>query len=109
MGAHPRRRDRLTARPWAADGQVVLEVEDAQGHAAGRFRIASEGSRASVTRTEDAGEVTLDAETLGSLYLGGAHVSALSRAGRLHGSDAALGRFAQMADLAVPPYNLTGF
>ena len=36
----------LAARPWAADGQVVLEVEDAQGHAAGRFRVVTEGGRA---------------------------------------------------------------
>jgi predicted acetyltransferase len=62
-----------------------------------------------VTRTDEPAEVTLDAETLGSLYLGGAHASALNRAGRLHGADAAVGRFARMADLAVPPYNLTGF
>ena len=99
----------LTARPWVADGQVVLEVEDAQGYAAGRHLIATQGGRASVTRTQEPAEVTLDAETLGSLYLGGAHVSALNRAGRLHGTDTAVGRFAQMADLAVPPYNLTGF
>ena len=99
----------LAARPWTADGQVVLEVEDPQGYAAGRFRIVTDGGRASVTRTEESAEVTLDAETLGSLYLGGAHASALNRAGRLHGSDAAVARFAQMADLAVPPYNLTGF
>jgi predicted acetyltransferase len=99
----------LAARPWTADGRVVLEVEDAQGHAAGRYRIVTDGGRAAVTRTDEPAEVTLDAETLGSLYLGGAHVSALSRAGRLHGTDAAVGGFARMADLAVPPYNLTGF
>jgi predicted acetyltransferase len=99
----------LTARPWSADGEVVLGVEDAQGYAAGRFRITTEGGRAAITRTEEAAEVTLDAETLGSLYLGGAHASALSRAGRVHGDGAALGRFARMADLAVPPYNVTGF
>ena len=99
----------LSARPWAADGQVVIEVEDAQDHAAGRYRIATDAGRASVSRTDDAAEVTLDAETLGSLYLGGANASAMSRAGRLHGSEEALERFAAMADLAVPPYNLTGF
>ncbi len=99
----------LAARPWTANGEVVLEVRDAQGYADGCFRVMTEDGRASVTRTEERAEVTLDAETLGSLYLGGAHVSALNRAGRISGSDAAVGRFAQMADLAVPPYNLTGF
>lgn len=99
----------LSARPWTADGQVVLEVEDAQGHAAGRYRIVAEGGRAIVDRTDEPAEVTLDAETLGSLYLGGAHVSAMQRAGRIAGADEAVARFARMADLAVPPYNLTGF
>ena len=27
----------LAARPWTADGHVVLAVDDPQGHAAGRF------------------------------------------------------------------------
>lgn len=102
----------LAARPWTADGEVVLEVKDAQGYAEGRFRIATLDGRATVSRTEDpqdAADVTLDAETLGSLYLGGAHVSALARAGRIGGSEDAVARFAQLADLAVPPYNLTGF
>ncbi len=29
----------LAARPWTADGQVVLAVDDPQGHAAGRFEL----------------------------------------------------------------------
>ena len=99
----------LEARPWTADGEVVLEIEDAQQHAAGRFRIVTEQGHASVSRTDDSPDITLDAETLGSLFLGGAHVSALGRAGRLHGSTDAIARFAQLADLADPPYNLTGF
>ncbi|PUA82685.1 GNAT family N-acetyltransferase [Nocardioides currus] len=99
----------LAARPWTADDEIVLEVEDAQGHAAGRYRIVTASGRAEVTRTDDPAEVTLTAETLGSLYLGGANASALARAGRVHGTDAALARFAAMADLAEPPYSLTGF
>ena len=65
--------------------------------------------RAVVERTEDAAEVRVTAETLGSVYLGGAHVATLRRAGRIDGTDEAVARFAAMADLAVPPYNLTGF
>lgn len=99
----------LAARPWSSDGRVVLEVEDSQGHASGRYLVQTSGGRATVARTQDPAEVRLDAETLGSLYLGGAHASALARAGRLHGTEEALAGFAAMADLAVPPYNLTGF
>ena len=99
----------LAARPWTADGQVVLAVDDPQGHAAGHFAIVTSGGRAQVTRTEQPADVTLTAETLGSLYLGGPRVSLLRAAGRVHGTDDAVRRFAAMADLVEPPYCLTGF
>jgi predicted acetyltransferase len=99
----------LGARPWAADDRLVLEVDDAQGHAAGRFEIVTDGGVARVARTEAAPDVTLTAETLGSLYLGGVGVLQLHRAGRLAGTDDAVRRWAAMADLSDPPYCLTGF
>lgn len=99
----------LVARPWNADGQVVLAIDDPQGHAAGRYEVETTDGRARVTRTERPAEVTLTAETLGSLYLGGVTVTALHRAGRVDGTDDAVRRFAAMADLSDPPYCLTGF
>ena len=99
----------LAARPWTADGEVVLAIDDPQGHASGSFAIEVSEGRAQVTRTERPAEVSLTAETLGSLYLGGVTVSVLRRAGRIDGNDGAVRRFAEMADLAEPPYNLTGF
>ena len=62
-----------------------------------------------MTRTEQPADVTLTAETLGSLYLGGPRVRLLHAAGRVHGTDDAVRRFAAMADLVEPPYCLTGF
>ena len=99
----------LAARPWTADGRVVVEVDDSLGHAAGRFAVETSGGRAQVTRVDDPADVTLTAETLGAIYLGGPRVGVLHRAGRVHGSDDAVRRFAAMADLAEPPYCLTGF
>jgi predicted acetyltransferase len=99
----------LAARPWTADGDVVLAVEDAQGHAAGSWAVRTREGRAEVARTDRDAEVSVTAETLGCLYLGGATVTALYRAGRVAGDDAAVARFAAMADLAEPPYCLTGF
>ena len=99
----------LAARPWTADGQVVLAIDDPQGHASGRFEVETTGGRARVARTERPADVSLTAETLGSLYLGGVTVTALQRAGRVDGSDDAVRRFASMADLSEPPYCLTGF
>lgn len=99
----------LEARPWAADGTVVLEVDDPQGHAAGRFEVTSSGGVATVARTDGDADVRVTAETLGSLYLGNVPVAQLHRAGRVDGADDAVRRFAAMADLREPAYNLTGF
>jgi predicted acetyltransferase len=99
----------LAARPWSADGSVVVEVDDPQGHAAGRFPVATADGVATATRTDDEPDVRLTAETLGSLYLGAVPVRLLHRAGRLAGSDEAVRRLAAMADLGEPAYSLTGF
>lgn len=99
----------LAARPWAADGSVVVEVDDAQGHAAGRFVVSTADGVATTTRTDDAPDVRLDAETLGSLYLGAVPARQLHRAGRLTGSEDSVRRFAAIADLSEPAYSLTGF
>jgi predicted acetyltransferase len=99
----------LAARPWAADGAVVLEVDDPQGHAAGRFEVVTSDGAAQVTRTEQPADVRLTVETLASLYLSEVEVRRLHHACRLEGTDDAVAGFAAMADLPTPPYNLTGF
>lgn len=99
----------LAARPWVADDSVVLEVTDAQGYAAGRWRVTTSGGTARTTAVDDEPDLRLDAETLGSLYLGGVRVGVLHGAGRLRGDAGAATRLGAMADLADPPYNLLGF
>jgi predicted acetyltransferase len=99
----------LAARPWSADGSVVIEVDDPLGHAAGRWRVHTDAGRAEVTRTDDAPDVRLAADTLGSLYLGGVSVATLHGAGRLAGSGDAVAALAAMADGGPTPYSITGF
>lgn len=99
----------LEARPWAGDGTVVLEVDDPQGHAAGRFEVTATDGTAAVARTDRAADVHVDASTLASLYLSAVPVGLLRRAGRVGGPDEGVRRFAAMADLAEPPHSLTGF
>ena len=99
----------LAARPWSANGEVVLEVTDAQGHAAGRWLLRTRDGVAEVEATDREGELALDAETLASLYLGAVGVETLHHAGRVTGPEDALRRFASMADLADEPYNVVGF
>jgi predicted acetyltransferase len=91
----------LEGRPWRDDASVVLEVDDPQGHVAGRWRVTTEGGRARVERTDDAAGVRLSAETLATLYLGDRLVPALAAAGRVSGPD--VDAFAAMADHAGPP------
>lgn len=104
----------LEARPWGADGSVVLEVADRLGYAAGRWRVEVAGGRASVTRAEGAaeagsGEVALDVEALGCLYLGDVRVEDLAAAGRVRGTADSVARLAAMMDGGVAPYCSTGF
>jgi predicted acetyltransferase len=99
----------LAARPWAADGEVVLEVEDPQGYAAGRWLVRTRDGVAEVSATDRAAELVTDAETLGSLSLSGVRAMTLHGAGRLVGSVGTAGRFAAMADLLDEPCNIIGF
>ena len=99
----------LEARPWAVDGTVVLGVDDPQGHAAGTFEVTTTDGVARITRTGQAADVRMTAETLGTLYLSAVPVLQLHRAGRVEGDDEHVRRFAAMADLSEPPYSLTGF
>lgn len=74
----------LEARPYAADGTLVLRVVDALGHASGVFRLSVTDAGATVTRDDTAtADLELDAWVLGSLYLGGADPLTLAAAGQL--------------------------
>lgn len=99
----------LAARPWYADGRVVLDVDDSQGHAAGRWSVSVANGSATVARTDDEADVALRADTLGALYLGGVDVGTLALAGRVTGSEEAVERFAALADGGPPPYSVTSF
>ena len=99
----------LQARPWYADGEVVLGIDDPLGHASGAWRIAVREGRAEVTPTETSPSVRLSADTLGALYLGGVDVRTLAASGRITGSPEAIETWAAMADGGPPPYCITGF
>ncbi len=99
----------FAARPWSEDGDVVLDVADAQGHVSGRYRFVTRGGTAEVSRSDGDADLELDAETLGSLTLGAVDVTTLHAAGRIRGEEQAVARFAAMADLADEPYNILGF
>ena len=99
----------FAARPWSADGEVVLDIADAQGHVPGRWLMRTHDGVAQVETTDREPDLALDAETLGSLYLAGVDIETLHRAGRITGTADAARRFASMADLADEPFNFVGF
>jgi len=99
----------LEGRPWGRDGDLVIEVADPLGHAAGRFRVVTRDGAAAVTTTDAEPDVLMEAETLGALYLGGVRADTLRRAGRVSGTDEALDTWAAMVDTGPAPYCLTGF
>jgi predicted acetyltransferase len=70
----------LSARTYASDPDVVIEVADERCvWNAGRYRLAD----GSCTRVDDAPDLALDVATLASAYLGGTTLLALASAGRV--------------------------
>ena len=99
----------LEARPWFTDDTFALGVVDPLGHAEGTWRIEVADGRASVKATDDDADLTMTAETLGSLYLGGVRVESLASAGRLTGGRDAIERLGRLLDGGPAPYSLTSF
>ncbi|MDO9395829.1 MAG: GNAT family N-acetyltransferase [Herbiconiux sp.] len=93
------------------EGEVVLEVQDALGFAAGRFRMRVAGGRATVTAEPAASpDLVLDASVLGSLYLGGVDPTVLAAAGRLHErTPGAAARLRALLAPVAPLYGITHF
>lgn len=99
----------LEARPWFGDDRLNVRVVDDLGHADGTFCIDSVSGRASVAPTSGEADVTIDVETLATLYLGDVTVDPLARAGRIAGSDDAVRRFGVMVDGSPSPHCNTHF
>ncbi|MFG2721872.1 GNAT family N-acetyltransferase [Streptomyces sp. NPDC048416] len=82
----------LTARSWAAEVFLVLEVRDDRVPAnAGRFRLTASPHGCTYEPTPAAPDLTFDVRDLAACYLGGSEVRRLVRAGLVteHTPDAA--------------------
>lgn len=103
----------LEARAWNADGEFSLTISDPLGIADGTFTVAVSAGVAQVIRT--AGPTApqhfaLDAETLGSVYLGDTSVLTMRDAGRINAKDEAdWSAFAATFDLPTTPHCATHF
>lgn len=93
------------------EGEVVVEVADDLGFAAGRYRIRVVDGRASVTQDRSAEpDLELEAWVLGSLYLGAVDARTLASAGRIvERTVGAVDRFATLLTPVRPVYGVTHF
>ncbi|NJP68805.1 GNAT family N-acetyltransferase [Streptomyces spiramenti] len=73
----------LRSRGYAVEGELVLEVADPLGFAAGRFLLTAGPDGAECGPTAREADLTLDAAALGTLYLGDRPASRLLALGRL--------------------------
>ncbi|RZT55938.1 putative acetyltransferase [Microcella alkaliphila] len=79
----------FAARGYAAEGSLVLDVDDPDGIAGGRYLLTTDADGAGECVPLDgdapagAAHLALDARALGSLYLGGVSASTFAAAGRI--------------------------
>jgi predicted acetyltransferase len=99
----------LTARSYADDGVVTIDVEDGMGLAAGVHRLEVRDRVARCDEVDQPAEIGLDVSTLSSLYLGGVSVPELAGAGRVRGEPQAITRLDRMLRPDVAPRCLTHF
>jgi predicted acetyltransferase len=77
----------LAGRRYSTHGRLVIEVTDKMAHAAGRYALDGGPDGAECKRTDDAAQVSLEVDALGSVYLGGFSFSALAAASRIRAVD----------------------
>ncbi len=80
----------LAARRYQADLSAVIEVSDRFRSDGGRFVLEVRDGRAHCVPTDAPGEVAMDIDVLGSLYLGAHRASAFAAANRLRANDSVL-------------------
>jgi len=71
----------LTARSYTSRGRVVIEVDDPQGIAGGRFVLDASPDGTTCRTTSESAEVTMPVRTLGAVSLGGIRLASLHAAG----------------------------
>lgn len=111
------------ARAWGEDGEFLLEVDDSLGIIAGRYRVRVHQGVGDVELCDDAIQpkgqpeqdparlprMRLDAETLGSLFLGDVSVETLDGSRRIDGAAQDVSRISRIMDLPTRPHCATHF
>jgi predicted acetyltransferase len=100
----------LAARRYEVPGQLVLRVLDKDGYADGTFALEGGPDGATCAPTAESPDVTLPANLLGSVYLGGYSAARYAALGLLDEErPGAVARFAAMFHTAIAPWSPTGY
>jgi predicted acetyltransferase len=95
----------LQARGYEEAGSVVLDVADpAEASISGVYRLTCSDGVGTCDPVDDSPEVSLDADALGSLYLGGGDAMSLAAAGRIRGDIDAVTRLHRMMRVSRAPW-----
>jgi predicted acetyltransferase len=95
----------LEARSYETDGRVVMDVADGYHPATqGTFELTVDGGIASCRRTSSEAQVSLTAEDLGAIYLGGRSVPLLAAAGRIKGDTTDVALLDRMFRTSLAPW-----
>lgn len=102
----------LSARGYATDGELVLDVvdDDLGGYGAGRVQLVASGDDVTCTPTQRPADLRLSQRALASSYLGGHTLRERGILGDVEElTPGAVGRFDAMFRTGVAPWNQTWF
>ena len=101
----------LSARGFAADGRLVLDVRDAFRETnTGTYELIVEDGKGSCSRSDEEPDISCTIQTIGSTYLGGVSWGTLASAGRLEAhTEEAVERADAMFRTDVAPWPIIDF
>lgn len=100
----------LSARAYpGVTSELVMKIEDPMEFAAGTFRLSVDDGVATVTETDAEPDITLGANALASMFLGGIDAKTLEACQRLSGSQEGINRAQQLFLSLGEPYANTYF
>jgi predicted acetyltransferase len=101
----------LSARTYSEEGSLIIRVEDSFcSWNDGNWRIDGGPEGAECASTNEQPDISMSADDLASIYMGGSRPSELARAGRVvENNTDALGRADRMFASARKPWNIVDF
>ena len=79
----------LEGRTFSAPGLLAIEITDQDTSGVYQLTVDDDGTATCAPSTVE-GDITMQARTLGSVYLGGRRINTVARAGRITGTASAI-------------------